>query len=107
MSACCDRVLFVANREPSLQSISVVSGIGAQCELTDEESCSIGCIGAGWGNGSQCISTYDTVRRSARWTAEMGRGVRLPAGFPCADYEGYCDQENECISVQVRGNQWL
>ena len=40
------------------------------------------------GNGTQCTSTYDTERRSARWSEVMGRGVRLPAGFPCADYEG-------------------
>lgn len=72
----------------------------AQCELADEESCSIGCRGQGWGNGTQCISTYDTERRSVRWSEVMGRGVRLPAGFPCADYEGYCNQDNECIFVQ-------
>mmetsp|Transcript_28356 Transcript_28356/g.84904 ORF Transcript_28356/g.84904 Transcript_28356/m.84904 type:complete len:681 (+) Transcript_28356:240-2282(+) len=76
-------------------SICVAYG-AEQCDLPEMElACQIACQGAGWGNGSECISTFDD-----RKPEELNRSLSLGAGFPCADFQGYCDRSNYCQIVE-------
>lgn len=72
----------------------------SKCVLTGATECSLGacdlsCIGSGWGNGSECISSFDTANRHRNVT----HGVHLAPGRTCDNFNGYCNQNGECQSV--------
>eukprot|EP00041_Stephanoeca_diplocostata_P034451 m.1177648 g.1177648 ORF g.1177648 m.1177648 type:complete len:193 (+) comp24524_c0_seq49:671-1249(+) len=81
-------------------NVSICTGYSAvQCEPDDLSlACQIWCRGDGWGNGSECVSTLDTQNRPNGFMPTSG--VRLRAGFSCAQMRGYCDQGGECVVVE-------
>lgn len=64
----------------------------AQCNTQD---CDLSCAGSGWGNGTQCVSTYDEADRHPNQTY----GLHVASGHTCDDYLGYCNARGECMSV--------
>jgi len=68
----------------------------AQCKSgVTEEACALSCIGSGWGNGSVCVSSFDTDRRNAN----QQYGVHVTEGNTCDSSRGYCNTAGVCLSV--------
>lgn len=65
-----------------------------QCDAPSAP-CQLGCMGNGWGNGSECISTFDVANRhpSQTW------GINFEAGHVCNDMTGYCNAHGSCQQV--------
>jgi hypothetical protein len=75
-------------------------------------SSQVACKGAGWGNGSECISTFDAVNRHTNLTY----GIFLLGGVPCQKYailgcsfsslvssfQGYCNGNGKCVTVNTQ-----
>eukprot|EP00039_Didymoeca_costata_P023436 m.7120 g.7120 ORF g.7120 m.7120 type:complete len:843 (-) comp3648_c0_seq2:51-2579(-) len=73
------------------------------CNLTGAERCSpmahgcgLSCIGNGWGDGTECISSFDKDNRPSSINAS---GLYLGEGTPCDEYRGYCSARGHCYSV--------
>lgn len=60
------------------------------------EDCALYCVGDGWGNGTECVSTFDTEQRHP---SVEGTGVYLGEGATCDDYRGYCSRDGRCHTV--------
>lgn len=72
----------------------------SRCELTAATQCNtldcdLSCAGSGWGNGTQCVSTFDEAGRHPNQTY----GLHVVSGHTCDNYLGYCNARGECMSV--------
>jgi len=66
-----------------------------QCGLSHPHSCELGCRGDGWGDGSECVSTFDSSK-----TPDGFNGGRLYVpGTPCRKNLGRCDKSGMCVTV--------
>ena len=96
-----DTLTAFCNEDEGTCTLSVCEtydGVDCTAELT---TCEVGCRGAGWGNGTQCISTYDIDNRPAGWDmALLGDGISALPGDPCANFQGYCNQQLQCVEVR-------
>lgn len=70
---------------------------GVQCGLSHPHSCELGCRGDGWGNGNECISTFDSSNTPAGFVG----GRYYVAGTPCRKNYGRCDSNGECITIDT------
>lgn len=80
-----------------LCNASICTAYGAvECELPElKQACHIACQGSGFGDGTQCVSTFETDK-----TPDGLNATSLGAGFPCANLTGYCDADNVCRTVE-------
>ncbi|EGD75708.1 hypothetical protein PTSG_07825 [Salpingoeca rosetta] len=80
---------------------SICSLTGAdECRLGGRDDCWVACRGAGWGDGSECVST------NAKHTTKpenFSNPRSLPPNSPCDDYNGYCDAGGNCITLNNNG----
>jgi len=68
---------------------------GEQCGLPHPNSCTLGCRGPGWGNGEECVSTFDVSKPPANFS----EGRLLTPGTPCRMNLGRCDEMGSCVTV--------
>lgn len=77
-------------------NVSICELYNAQdCEI-EGKACEVACIGEGWGDGDSCVSTFSDDKPEA-----FGDGRWKPAGSPCLNYQGYCDQGGTCVIVEA------
>lgn len=88
------RAAFVCEGGACNKSICTLYG-ASQCSLEGAAACQIGCKGPEWGNNT-CVSTYDITQRPVNFT--LGRSQ--PPGSVCNNYQGYCDTNAKCVTVQ-------
>lgn len=74
----------------------------SRCGLTGSAACdspsapcALACKGSGWGNGSECVSTFDGGNRHTNQTW----GINYEAGHTCNDLMGYCTSGGVCQQV--------
>eukprot|EP00040_Diaphanoeca_grandis_P024084 m.132026 g.132026 ORF g.132026 m.132026 type:complete len:863 (+) comp29581_c0_seq1:206-2794(+) len=67
-----------------------------QCKNPDKDTaCDLSCVGGGWGNGTVCVSSFDTTRRNVK----QEYGVHVVSGSTCNNNKGYCTDVGVCLSV--------
>eukprot|EP00049_Salpingoeca_infusionum_P006381 m.105994 g.105994 ORF g.105994 m.105994 type:complete len:906 (-) comp13291_c0_seq4:613-3330(-) len=82
--------------EAGVCSGSICSAYNATvCYLGGKGDCTVACMGVGWGNGTECVSTASATQRPAALSAP----IYYPAGSPCNDFAGYCSNAQECVFV--------
>ena len=64
------------------------------CDAVDSP-CALACKGSGWGNGSECVSTFNTTARHVNQTW----GVHYSSGHVCDGLQGYCTSTGSCQRV--------
>ena len=63
-----------------------------QCGLPEPDTCKLGCIGGGFGDGNTCTSTF-----SGSTPGDFGSGRFLFSGTPCRSNLGMCSPEGQCV----------
>eukprot|EP00038_Savillea_parva_P005852 m.160320 g.160320 ORF g.160320 m.160320 type:complete len:827 (+) comp11930_c0_seq1:1761-4241(+) len=66
-----------------------------QCGLMHPHSCELGCRGSGFGDGTECVSTFDT----SKTPSGFGGGRFYVAGTPCRRNLGRCDSGGTCVTI--------
>jgi hypothetical protein len=57
--------------------------------------CALACKGSGWGNGYECVSSFNTTARHKNQTW----GVHYSSGHVCDGLQGYCTSSGACQRV--------
>jgi hypothetical protein len=68
-----------------------------QCGLASDQSCELGCRGQGWGDGFECVSTFDSSKRPSGFVG----GRHYVPGTPCRKNLGRCNVNGDCVAVDT------